>query len=76
MMPELSMVSLFIIPHPAAADFINGGNMIPRDGNIFSQQFPGVAFPDGSDSGLYLRQNHPQKQPLMLTIVGKSVEWH
>jgi hypothetical protein len=69
------MVSLLIIPYPDSADFMNGGNMIPRDGNLFSQQFPGVAFPDGSGSGLYLRQNHPQKQPLMLTMAGKTVEW-
>jgi len=49
--------------------------MIASDGNLLSRQFPGVAFSDGTGSGLHLLQNHPQKQPLMLTIVGKIVEW-
>jgi hypothetical protein len=69
------MVSLFIISYPDSADFINSGNMIASDGNLLSLQFPDVAFPDGSGSGLFLRQNHPQKQPLLLTMAGKSVEW-
>jgi len=45
-------------PIPLLPDFINGGNMIPPDGNLLSKRFPGVDFSDGSGNGLHFLQNH------------------